>query len=244
MKSFKLLLRACGMLLLASFGATVCATEAPVRIMPLGDSLTSGTLPGAYRNRLYTLLTSAGYNVDFVGTHTDASNPTLPDIDHQGTGGVRIDEIQTNIAGWLNSVEDPDVVLLLAGTNDFSQNYSTASATTRLTNLIADIAARRPFAKIIVSNLPLRTDSATLEAQQVTFNSALPGIVSNQVSLGHQVSLVDMHSAWGASDLAEGVHPNQGGYDKMAAVWLPGITNVISPQGTANPPAIVRTGPP
>ncbi|MEO5914296.1 MAG: cadherin-like domain-containing protein [Luteolibacter sp.] len=249
MKSFRSVLRVLGLLAFGSLGVTVCEAQTPpVRILPLGDSLTSGVstsvVPGAYRNRLYSLLTTAGYNVDFVGTNTDSSNPTLPDKDHQGVGGARIDEIQTNLAGWLNTVEDPDVVLLLIGTNDFSQNFNLGSIQTRWTNLIADIATKRPFAKIIVSNLPLRTDSAGLESQQVSFNSALAGIVNNQVLLGRQVSLVDMHSAWVPSDLVEGVHPNQGGYNKMADVWLPAIGSVISPLGTTNPPAIVRTGPP
>lgn len=233
-------------------GSSVAISEAqtpPVRIMPLGDSLTSGvsnvTVPGGYRNRLYTLLTSAGYNVDFVGTKTDASNPTLPDKDHQGNGGSRIEELDANLGGWLNSVEDPDVILLLAGTNDFSQNFNLGSAQTRLANLIANAATKRPFAKIIVSSLPLRTDSPSIEAQQVAFNAAIPGIVSNQVSLGRAVSYVDMHAAWTAGDLDDGVHPTQAGYNKMADVWLPGITNAITPLGTlGTPPAIVRTGPP
>ncbi|RYD22127.1 MAG: tandem-95 repeat protein, partial [Verrucomicrobiaceae bacterium] len=233
-------------------GSCIATSEAqtpPVRIMPLGDSLTSGAsnvvIPGGYRNRLYTLLTNAGYNVDYVGTKTDANNPTLPDKDHQGNGGSRIEELEANLSGWVNSVEDPDIILLLAGTNDFSQSYNIGSAQTRLTNLIAKAATLRPFAKIIVSSLPLRTDNATFESQQVAFNASIPGIVSNQVSLGRSVSYVDMHAAWTASDLDDGVHPTQAGYNKMADVWFPGITNAITPLGTlGTPPAITRTGPP
>ncbi len=216
--------------------------------MPLGDSLTSGisgfTVPGAYRNRLYSVLTTAGYNVDFIGTNTDAGNPSLPDINHQGTGGYRIDNIQSGIAGWLNSVEDPDVVLLMIGTNDFSQNFNLGSVQTRLTNLIADIAVKRPFAKIIVASLPLRSDSALLQSQQSAYSAAIPGIVSNQVTLGRQVSFVDMSSVLVAGDLTDGVHPNQAGYNKVGDAWLPAIMNVIAPLGTSNPPAIVRAGPP
>ena len=245
MKSMKRILSVLGLLAFSSLGVTVCEAQTPpTRIMPLGDSLTSGVstnvVPGGYRNRLYSLLTTAGYNVDFVGLNTDSSNPGLPDKDHQGVGGARIDEIQAGVPGWLNAVEDPDVVLLLIGTNDFSQNFNIGAVQTRLTNLIADIATRRPFAKIIVSNLPLRTDNPATEALQASFNAAIPGIVSNQVLLGRQVSFVDMRSAWVPSDLVEGVHPNQGGYDKMADVWLPAIGGVIAPLGTTNPPAIVR----
>jgi VCBS repeat-containing protein len=249
MKSFKRLFRV--LCLLTTLSAGVSHSQAqtpPVRIMPLGDSLTSGisgfSVPGAYRNRLYSVLTTAGYNVDFIGTNTDAGNPSLPDINHQGTGGSRIDNIQSGIAGWLNSVEDPDVVLLMIGTNDFSQNFNLGSVQTRLTNLIADIAIKRPFAKIIVASLPLRSDNATLQSQQSAYGAAIPGIVSNQVTLGRQVNFLDMSSVLVAGDLTDGVHPNQAGYNKMGDAWLPAIMKVIAPLGTSNPPAIVRAGPP
>ncbi len=249
MKSLSKFFRALGLLTVAISGiATSQAQTPPVRIMPLGDSLTAGVSPipvaGAYRNRLHSILTTAGYNVDFVGTNTDANNPSLPDRNHQGTGGMRIDDLQGGIAGWLNSVEDPDVVLLLAGTNDFSQSFNLGSVQTRMANLIGDIATKRPFAKIIVASLPLRTDDSGKNTQQLGFNSALPGIVNNQVLLGRQVSFVDLQSTLVSGDLTDGVHPNQTGYNKIADAFLPAISNVIAPLGTTNPPAVVRTGPP
>jgi lysophospholipase L1-like esterase len=199
---------------------------------------------GAYRNRLYALLSNAGYNVDFIGTFTDTGNTGLTDVNHQGQGSARIDQIQTNISGWLNAVEDPDVVLLLIGTNDFWQNYNLGSVQTRMTNLIADIATKRPYAKIIVSNLPPRVDSTTIAAQQVAFNTALSGIVTQQAALGRQVTFLDMYSALTAADInGDGVHPSAGGFDKMGNAWFPAIASVISPQGTANPPVIAKIAP-
>lgn len=241
------ILNTLGVILSSLAAGTAFAVEAPVRIMPLGDSLTSGvsTYPvnGAYRNRLYTLLSNAGYNVDFVGTFSDASNPSLPDINHQGQGSARIDQIQANIAGWLNSVEDPDVVTLMIGTNDFWQNYDVANAQTRLSNLIGDIATRRPFAKIVVATLPLRTDNPSIEAQQVAYNSAIPGIVAQQVALGRQVTYVDIHASLSSGDInGDGVHPSQAGFDKIADAWYPAVAAVVTPSGTSNPPVIAKIG--
>jgi lysophospholipase L1-like esterase len=238
------------LLLLASNITTVCEAQTPpVRIMPLGDSITMGfsndsLVQGGYRNRLYDILTTAGYNVDFVGTQTDSNNSSLPDYNHQGMGGYRIDQIDSGLSGWLRVIEDPDVLLLMIGTNDFWQNFNISTVQTRLTKLITDIATIRPFAKIIVSNLPLRTDSATLEALQSSFNAAIPGIVSNQVALGRQVSFLDIHSAMLRSDLSsDGVHPSLAGYTKIADVWSSAVTRVITPMGTTNPPQIARTEP-
>ncbi|MCP5545455.1 MAG: hypothetical protein H7A49_16285, partial [Akkermansiaceae bacterium] len=84
MKTFRSILNLTGAFLLANQGLTICqADEAPVRIMPLGDSITQGccsgsAVEGGYRNRLHDLLDSAGYTVDFVGTQNDVSNPALP----------------------------------------------------------------------------------------------------------------------------------------------------------------------
>jgi hypothetical protein len=51
---------------------------------------------------------------------------------------------------------------------------------------------------------------------QVQYNNAIPGIVAAHGSNFH---FLDMHPILQASDLADGIHPNQGGYDKMAVAW-------------------------
>ena len=227
--------------------STLCAvTPPPVRVMPLGDSLTSGystpTYLSGYRSTLYNLLVGAGYNVDFVGTQIDTQNPAIQDPDHEGHGGYRIDQIDAGIAGWLSAVDDPDVILLLIGTNDIWQNYDTADAPSRLETLVARIATMRPYARIVLANLPPRTDSASMEAAQVAYSSTIPGIVNDQVALGRHVSFVDMHSSFTASGLSsDGVHPNHAGYDLMAATWLTAITHVITPLGASDPPVMVRS---
>ena len=216
-----------------------------MRIMPLGDSITFGVAePGAvggYRNRLYSLLSADDYNVDFVGTFEDESNGGLPDVDHQGLRGAWTTDIQGEIAGWLDAVEDPDVVLLLIGTNDIWNNQPPSVVLGRLYDLIDDIVSRRPFARVIVSTLPARIDNAALEAAQVTYNAGIPGVVADHVALGHQVSMVDMHPVLTPFDYSsDGVHPSTAGYNKMADAWFAAVSAVISPQGSSNPPVIAR----
>lgn len=235
-------------LLATALPGAATTNEAPVRIMPLGDSLTSGMsnapVKGAYRNQLHTLLSQAGYHVDFIGTFTDVDNPPLPDGDHQGLGSARIDQLSSNLPAWLEATEDPDVVLLLIGTNDFWQNYDTAGAEGRLESLIVEIAFRQPTARILLSTLPPRRDNAALEAAQVAFNKSMPGIVARQSALGRQVGLVDMHAALGAADLnIDGVHLNATGYNRMAELWYRAIASAVSPSGSTNPPVILRCTP-
>ena len=245
-RSFQLL----GLLWILSGWSEVCEAQAPpMRLLALGDSLTKGSNPdsadpGGYRNRLQNLLSNASYNVDWIGTQTDSNNPSSPDPQHQGMTGYRIDQIQAGLAGWLNATEDPDVVLLLIGTDDLGQGGSLSDAQDRLANLVGDIASKRPYAKIILSSLPLRIDNPDLEILQSTFNQSIPEIVSAQVALGRQLTFVDMQPLLEAADLSsDGIHPNSTGYDKMADAWLPAITSVIAPTGTSSPPSIVRIEP-
>jgi len=144
----------------AIFSAVACvfASDAPpIRILPLGDSITYGaSVPGGYRLPLHQLLTNAGFNVDFLGTQTGNPAAGLPDPDHEGHSGWRIDQIDSIILAVFSQIADSDVILLLIGTNDYGQNNDTAHATNRLEALIARMATNRPFAKIIVANLTHR----------------------------------------------------------------------------------------
>ncbi len=213
----------------------------PIRIMPVGDSITYGAgAPGGYRAPLYQLLTNAGFNVDFIGTQTDNGAPGLPDPDHEGHSGWRIDQIDSIIEGVFDQEADPDIILLLIGTNDYGQNYDTAHATNRLESLVAKMAVYRPYAKIIVANLLVRGEPYNTQIQ-TTFNPYLPGLVQRQRALGREAYFDDLRSAVPLSDFPDQLHPGATGYAKMATNWFGVITNHFSPAGSTNPPAIARS---
>src|SRR5438445_5580344 len=219
----------------AGLGMVVCAltaaaTPPPVRILPLGDSITYGyPVPGGYRLPLYLLLTNAGYTVNFTGTQTDNGAADLPDPDHEGHPGWTIRGINAIAPDVLASTDDPDVILLLIGVNDYNQNDDIANAHTRLQGLVENLATNRPYAKIIVANL-LATTLQPQDAEiQTTFNPFVPMIASNEQSMGRQVYFDDLRSALTTNDLVDGLHPNQTGYNKMATNWFANLTSYISP---------------
>jgi lysophospholipase L1-like esterase len=219
-----------------------CAVSAtalpPVRIMPLGDSITLGTTAGGYRAPLYASLTNLGYTVDYVGTQTGNGAASLPDSDHEGHSGWRIGQLSAAVLGFLNSVAAPNVVLLHIGTND-ANDGDFANAVNRLDALITLIATNRPYAHIIVTSLLPRTEPAINTSITNLFNPYVPGVVAAQVALGRRVTYLDMHAYLTTNDLADIAHPNQAGYNKMAAAWLPAITNLVAPSGDLEPPALV-----
>lgn len=213
----------------------------PVRIMPMGDSITFGSgVAGGYRARLYQLLTAAGYNVDLVGSLNTNGVATLPDSDHEGHSGYRIDQIDTELAGYLAGISDPDVILLHIGTNDFGQGVDTPRAIDRLDALMTKITTARPFARLIVTNLMKRTATGPNTGIQTEFNPFVQARVEAQAALGRRVTFLDMHAAIPLTELRDGLHPNQAGYDHMAEVWFPAIQEVMGVNGDFAPPQIAR----
>ncbi|MEF2277692.1 SGNH/GDSL hydrolase family protein [Deinococcus sp. YIM 134068] len=195
------------------------ATDAAARrVMPLGDSITDGyNIPGGYRIPLLPALNAAGLRVDLVGSARNGP-ASLADRDHEGHSGWRIDQLLAEVDGWLSSAQ-PDVILLMIGTNDMIQNRDVATAPARLGTLLDRIAARRPAATILVASLPPLSDPAG-NARVRAFNAALPGVVRARAALGRWVRLVDASARLTPADLADGVHPNEGGYRKLAEMWL------------------------
>ncbi|GGO14056.1 GDSL-type esterase/lipase family protein [Micromonospora parathelypteridis] len=244
--------------LLAVFAAVVVALSAPflaggaasaesnggVRVMTLGDSITDGlTVPGGYRIGLWQKLVAGGHTVDFVGSQFNGPS-SLGDHDHEGHSGWRIDQIDANIVNWLRTTT-PRTVLLHIGTNDMFGNAANAPA--RLSTLLDRITNTSPGIIVFVATIiPFPAADAAVR----TFNAAIPGIVQGKVAAGKRVYLVDMYRALTATDLADGVHPNAGGYEKMSTVWFNALRSVPDSltNGTPSPspttPAPPTTPPP
>ena len=209
----------------------------PIRIMPLGDSITWGypDAPdtGGYRLTLYQLLTNANISMDFVGTQVSPA-PGLLYPNHEGHSGFRIDQIDDPyFLGWVNTIASPDVILLLIGTNDIGQNDDPTNAVVRLDGLVSHITRDCPNAKVVVATLLPRSDTTDNNEINTLFNPFVPGLVAKHVANGEQVYFWDLHSAIALSD-TDGLHPTPAGYIKIGKQWFDAFNSVYAPLSGLN----------
>ncbi|KAL2830892.1 SGNH hydrolase-type esterase domain-containing protein [Aspergillus cavernicola] len=171
-----------------------------------------------YRKALHDMLTAGGNKVDFVGIMQNGQG--MSDRDHEGHRGFVIDEIAD--ASLTGIYAAANIVLLHAGTNDMKDVIDLPNAPRRLGNLIDLIFKHSEDAVVLVCQI-IPSTTSVIQARVETFNNALPDLVDGYTAKGKKVALVAMNKALSTSDLADNLHPNDGGYKKMADAYYSGI---------------------
>ncbi|MBT2676880.1 ricin-type beta-trefoil lectin domain protein [Streptomyces sp. ISL-14] len=218
------------------------APTTPLRVMPLGDSITWGvgsSTGNGYRGPLWNRLAADGHPLDFVGTVRGGS---MSDPDNEGHSGYRIDQIAALADASLTRYR-PNVVTLHIGTNDLQGASEVDSAIARLRSLVNQVTADVPDATVLVASLVVSTSSSE-ERWRGTYNQATRQIVSDAQAAGKRVAFVDMSSLTTA-DLADPLHPNDAGYQKMADAFHRGVQAADGAGWLRNPapaPARVQSG--
>ncbi|MCG9885442.1 MAG: SGNH/GDSL hydrolase family protein [Cyanobacteria bacterium] len=210
-------------------------SRAAVRVMPLGDSLTEGDwVPGGYRMALKSLLEKAGHGITYVGSQRNGPVAELGgDRAHEGHSGWRIDELRTEVRRWLGRAE-PEVVLLLAGTNDIAQDYAVDRMVRRLATLVNEIGRVRPTGTVLVATLPPIAE-ARLDRWVRAYNEELRDWVAQEMGAGRAIALVELYDAVAWEDLPDGFHPNRRAHDRMAERWAAVLVPILKARQGMNP---------
>jgi len=211
----------------------------PVRVMPLGDSITSGVeyFDGAvdqpvqaervgYRKFLYDRLLAGGYPIDYVGQSGQNAGAAagLADPQNNGYPGVDIEFINAKLLEVLAD-DSADIILLHIGTNNTPQNA--AAIDSLLVTLDTWEAENHPVLALVATITPKR--DASKNAQVDVFNQDLRSRIAARVN--DRVLLVEQNLALGMSDISDepiGLHPNAAGYQKMANAWFDVLTDTDS----------------
>ncbi|KAL4867215.1 hypothetical protein BDV12DRAFT_198425 [Aspergillus spectabilis] len=193
-----------------------------LRVLPIGDSITWGAQSSdsnGYRKQLFNRLVGRGNKVDFVG---GTQSGDMSDPDHEGHRGFEISGITSSSAVGIYA--SPNIVLLHAGTNDMKAGVSGTTALNRLKQLIDLILEHAPDAVVLVCQI-IPSTTADIQARVENFNAGIPGLVDGY---GKKVRLVSMNNVVTTSDLADNLHPNDGGYIKMAETYFSAIEDADS----------------
>ncbi len=228
--------------------------DEPIKIMPLGDSITAGKEDNTqleadwegYRRFLYKDLTEIGLNIDFVGSQVNGENDEF-DRDNEGHRGWKVNDIafgrdgEGGVDEWIPAA-DPDIVLLKIGTNDGGGSNAANNLDTKLIPKIFDNLSAE--GELIVSTItPVnasRSDFATRSANIETYNAAIPGIVDKYNALGKNISFIDIQEEpngitpdeMSPLSVDNGLHPTFAGYEKMANFYYQAILDAVGTKNT------------
>lgn len=217
-------------LLLLILLASAAAAADPMRIMPLGDSITQGNqAQDSYRRPLWHALVKAGYAVDFIGSEQNFTGPAPhPDFDQDNEGhyGWTHAAILEKLDGWL-AANRPDVVLLHLGTNDADKPVETVLDGTKA--VIEAIRKANPEATILVAQL------CTVWGSIEAYNRRLPELVASLEDPRSRIIVVDQATGFDGRqgfDTVDGCHPNESGEAKLAKRWFAALQTVLPAPAT------------
>ncbi|MFC1923241.1 putative Ig domain-containing protein [Chloroflexota bacterium] len=236
---------------------SICTS--PIKVMPLGDSITAGKYSGhdtdesvpeddvGYRKDLWDLLTGAGYIVDFVGSQENGMTFPFSDPQHEGHNGWRDDQIADYIynnsaeadANWL-SQNPPDVILLHIGTNSIDADPSDVE------DILDEIDEYESDTGRTVTVFVARIiDTVPSNTLVTPFNNNVEAMVQGRADYGAELFMVYMQNGAGiiyenySNDppgdmLEDGIHPYATGYTKMANAWMTAFDDICAHRPTLN----------
>lgn len=186
----------------------------PWTIMTLGDSITAGSNDfSVYRPLLAKKLEAAGLQVRFVGTQHTAGEPE--GMRHEGYGGKPVEYLADNFER-LYRANPADVILLHAGHNHFAEEQPVAGILAATEKIITTARTINPTVIILVAQV--------IPAGKLPKYSYIPELNKELPRLAAELDVVLVDQAtgfdWTSDTVADKVHPNARGAEKMASRWF------------------------
>lgn len=206
--------------------AASAADSKPVRIMPVGDSITEGGKNFVcYRVPLAEKLAKAGYHVEFVGSKTSES--PLGPLAHEGYGGKNA-EFLASILPKSFKEHPADIVLLHAGHNHFVEDKPVDKIVAANESMIATVRAVNPKVIVLLAQV-IPSGKLPKYSYIPPLNEALAKLATRLNTAQQPVILVKQAEGFDpAKDTIEDkVHPNAQGGAKMAARWFEALEKVL-----------------
>lgn len=225
-------------------------TARPLRILPIGDSVTQGaTGDYTWRFRLQVALRAQGVPFDFVGDRTAPVDPVTRqhttyadsrfDQDHAGVWAMRAAAPSFDVRQLVESTR-PDVVVLALGINDVLSGRHPRDVVADLRQIIADAQAAAPDTRFVVLQL---TQSWVPGASMTNRLLAAPQRHGRQAGSPVLVQPVGLPFQQGV-DTYDRLHPNGVGEVKIAYQVHRGLHRLGLTPRPAPPATFPAAGPP
>lgn len=211
------------------------ALPEPVRIMPIGDSITQGGKRGVaehtYRLPLQMLLHQHGIAFDFMGSrqaglHPEVVWPAIADSvpfdpDHFGYYGWRTRSVCDSVKTHYNPAwQPPHIVLVHLGTNDQKHGDFEAHVGLPLRQLIAFLREKNPKVTVLLGHLNFNNGKEAFQIREV-----VEKVAADLDSYESAVRTVHHYRGWlenpehPYTNTFNWAHPNLKGQEKMARNW-------------------------
>ncbi len=195
------------------------ATTETVKIMPLGDSITDCDF---WRTKLFTKLANNGYDVESVGSQWG---------NHEGHGGTLVTNIAagTQLVDWLANA-NPDIVMMLYGTNDCWCDKSAQEILDAYTILVGQMRDNNPNMIILVGKVtPLIPDFTNDYVYRVErLNNVMDAWAADLSTEESPIYVVDHFTGFDAmTDTYDGCHPNESGSEKICNNWYNALSVIL-----------------
>jgi lysophospholipase L1-like esterase len=198
----------------------VHAIGGPLRVLITGDSITQGRNDEyTWRYRLAKEFQRQGVPVDFVGSYTNpwvdpgyrSSRYLDPhfDHDHFAKAGWQVRNMVSSIGAEVRK-QQPDVIVMAAGTLDFRRHDDDPATETALRAWIAAVQSAKPDTRIILSPV-LSVDSkgaAGYNPRIARYDADLPGIAAELSTLLSPITVAATTQGWDPRRMTyDGIHP-------------------------------------
>jgi hypothetical protein len=205
-----------------------------LRIGTVGDSLAGQGTPASWQEHLYQELSrNAKMQIQFVGT--DNGPPPIWTNPHPGK---RIDEIDTFLTTADIPLNEPDLVVIMAGTNDALQGASAATMVTRTHTLLVNLFAFRPALRVVYAKPPPLSLVGVGVTQAMidviaAYAAALTASWAYTNFPSRLLSIVDCWTGFNPDTmLVDGIHQNEAGARFFKDAMLgPGVGPIVDAFG-------------
>lgn len=223
------------LLLLAGVLASSAPSQSkPVRIVPIGDSITQGRKGGgtnkpcfSWRYPFWKKLVDLGAAFDLVGSEKGGfeGDPEWADYkgkafdrDHEGHWGWKTGDVRAKLGGWLEGYT-PDVALIQLGTND-GKAVPLEQTVGEMRKIVELLRGKNAKVTVLLGQCFHAWDPFP------AMRKAMGDLAKELSTKASPVEIVDLSPGWVSDPDAAGshtvdwVHPNAAGDERLAEFWM------------------------